>query len=300
MTSWIWMKGMTVAIADPVDNADDDMRPSVKALILQHRDKINKIKAQLEGHALYDANKHDDLWILRFWLSHKKTTKAVAAAKHTLSFRERFQLDSKDIRAIPPSKVTGGPVAEYWTKRWKGNELVCALPDHQRGAMMFINFTGQDLSASTLDEEIWLEGYVYCSEWTHQWLDHVTRTSGRLTKSIRFIDFSGVSLTKHIDRASNQRDAKIMNYLEDCYPQLLETMFICGTPSWIHVLWALFRPLLPQRLINKIDVVDPERNEDERARVLKHISKKDLPAVYGGENKVPPKDWDMRGLVVQQ
>jgi len=292
MSSWIWMKGVDVAIADPIDPVvPEDGRPAVKDLILEHREQIVKIKAELGTDPLYNASKHDDLWILRYWLSHKNTKDALAAAAHTLKFRQDFDLDTKDIRDIPPRRLREGPVADYWQKRWRGDALVCVVPDKHRGAMMFIDFTGSDPSASKMKEEIWLESYVYCSEWTHQWLDYITRTTGRFTKSIRFIDFSGVSLTKHIDRVSNIRDSKIMNYMEDCYPQLLATMFICGTPSWIHLLWAVFRPLLPQRLIDKIDVVHPERNEKERARILKHISMEDLPLKYGGENQVAPKDW---------
>ena len=78
MTSWPWMKGIDVAIADPIDPVDKyDVRPSVKELIETHRVKIDKLKGRLEElkqstntkdkddaetiSRLFDyENKHDD------------------------------------------------------------------------------------------------------------------------------------------------------------------------------------------------------------------------------------------------
>ena len=125
MTSWIWMKGVSVAIADPIDPVTpEDVRPSVKALIDEHRVKIDKIKGEISSHALYDANKHDDLWILHFWLSHKKTKKAVAAALHTLEYRQKYNLDEQDIRHDTPHLSSEPRVAE---SKGVDQSIICGL-----------------------------------------------------------------------------------------------------------------------------------------------------------------------------
>ena len=293
MTSWAWMKGIDEAVADPIEPVTSyDERQSVKALIEEHREKIDKIQAAIADDPLFDPNKHDDLWILRFWLSHKKSKQAIAAAKTTLLFRQKYNLDDKDIRDDTIHKTEEPRVKEYWDVRCRGDGIVCAVPDKKRGVIMIIKFAQMNPEApKLLSEEVWDYSFVYSSEWAHQWLDYVTRTTGRLTKSIRFIDMTGVQLTKHFDRASNKRDSKIMNEMEDVYPQLLETLYGCYPPSFMHLIWALIRPIMPKRIIDKIDLIEPNKNEKERDRVLKYISKENLPVHFGGDNTVPPKDW---------
>jgi hypothetical protein len=217
MTTWPWMQGVEEAIADPIEPLNaHDKRESVKALIEEHCEKIDKIKFEIAQEPLYDPTKHDDLWVLRFWLSHKKTKDAIAAAKTTLDFRKKWDLDAKDIRKKAPHKSKDPRVAEYWKVRCQGDGIICTLPHKKRGVVLFLKFAQLSPEASSvLDDETWDYSFVYTSEWCHQWLDYVTRTTGRLTKSIRFIDMRGVSLTKHFDRASMKRDSKIMNEMED-------------------------------------------------------------------------------------
>ena len=287
------MQGVNKAIADPIDPVTpSDERPSVKALIDEHREKIDKIKAEVSEDPLYDASKHDDLWILRFFLSHKKTKQAIAAAKTTLLFRQKYDLDAKDIRKHAPHKVKENRCAEYWDVRFGGDAVICALPDKKRGTVNFIKFTQMNPEASkVLSQETWDFSHVYMSEWNHQWLDYVTRTTGRLTKETRFVDMTGASFTKHFDRASNKWDGRIMNEMEDVYPQLLETIYVCYPPTFVHAAWALVRPVMPKRILDKIDFITPDSNEKERDRLLKHITKESLPVHCGGDNTAPPKDW---------
>lgn len=290
---WPWMQGIEVAVADPIDPVTpEDTRPSVKALITENRDKIDKIKAALVLDPLYDASKHDDLWILRFWLSHKKSKKAISAAKHALEFRKQYDLDSKDIRHIPPQDSKEPQVAEYWEKRCRKFAILCFLPDKQRAPVMFIQMSKMDpTSVKEISEEAWDRAFIYSSEWAFQNLDYITRTTGRLTRSVRFIELTGISLFTHNDRASTQRDGKIMGKMEDVYPQLLETLYACNPPDWVHLLWVIARHVLPQRVLNKVDIIAPKKNEKERERLLKHISFKNLPDVYGGSNVKMLEPW---------
>ena len=79
------MKGVDVAVADPIPLVNEyDDRVAVKSLIDTNRKIIDETKRELEADPLYNADKHDDLWILRFLLSHKKNKKAAhKAAKAT-------------------------------------------------------------------------------------------------------------------------------------------------------------------------------------------------------------------------
>jgi hypothetical protein len=181
------MKGVEVAIADAIPPVcPEDDRPAVKDLIQEHRAKIDKITEAVKDHPLYDPNKHDDLWILRFWLSHKKTKAAIDAAKYTLQFRQEHHLDDKDIRDTAPHRVKEGKVHEY-ISAWKEDDIV----------------------VEKFDESYWLASMSYCTEWAFQWLDYVTRTTGRLTKSIRLIDTAGFAMGD-FNRECTRRDGKYM------------------------------------------------------------------------------------------
>ena len=82
------MKGVTIAIADPIYPVDaHDVCPSVKDLLKEHGTKIDKIRDALVEDLFYDPAKHNYLWMLRFALSHKKSRNTIAAAKHTQQFR---------------------------------------------------------------------------------------------------------------------------------------------------------------------------------------------------------------------
>lgn len=283
------MKGISVAIAAPIEPVcPEDVRLSVLDLIRDHSTAIAEVRGELETDPLFDANKHDDLWILRFILSHKKKTKsAVKAAKYTLGFRAQHRLDNLDIRDTPPHKVPEGRVKEYYDVRCFKNRCIVMVPDKQRGAISYVDLGGHIPGCSQkVEYDTWEQGYIYTSEWTHQWLDFVTRTTGRLTKSIRIIDMKTASMA-FFDRHDMKYDSTVMEKMEDCYPQLLESISACNTPSWIHIIWALGRKIMPKRVVEKFDIINPKQNQAERDRLHKYISEENLPVEYGGVNDSP-------------
>ncbi|CAB9509061.1 expressed unknown protein [Seminavis robusta] len=314
MTSWIWMKGIDAAIAEkPIDPVcPEDHRPAVADLIKKHSEKIAKIKGVLEDDPLYNPTKHDDLWILRFWLSHKKSKTAIAAAKHTLEFRDKHKLDEKDIRSVPPHQVKlkgdnnsnnndneqdddmhTQKVAEFMSK-WKRDAMVLTLPDKERGVVGFIRIKSMDHHklVAEMSEDYWLDIYLYISEWAHQWLDYVTRTTGRLTKSIRIVDGSGLSI-RMFNRECSMRDGRAMALMEDCYPQSLEVVYLCDPPAFIKAVWKILTLVVPKRVMEKFDMINPTKNEKEREHLYRHISNDNLPVEYGGKNKVAVEDWSV-------
>jgi hypothetical protein len=70
------------------------------------------VAAALASDPLYQPNKHDDLWIERFLLSHKRNvTEGIKAAPYTLQFRTKHKLDEVDICYSPI-----GPNCELFQK----------------------------------------------------------------------------------------------------------------------------------------------------------------------------------------
>ena len=291
------MKGIDVAIADPMPlEHQGDERPSVKELIETHRKKIDKVKQELSEHPLYDATKHDDLWILRFVLSHKKTKPSVKAAKFTLEFRKEHSLDEEDFRPFLPngkeSHPRGEPYKEYMSYNDPG-AICCGVPDAKRGVIVYFEMKGlnQPALAENLPESHWLPSYLYLNEWCFQWNDYISRTTGRMTRMIRIADTKDVDLKKMLHGEAWKRDGKTMEIMEDCYPQLLQSMLIANTPPWVQVPWRIVRPFLPKRFVSKTDFIAPDKNEKELKKILKHIEKKYLPKKFGGDYETWPVDY---------
>jgi CRAL/TRIO domain len=297
-SGWPWMKDHVVSsgsaasssFADPpMDPVNEhDVRKAVKDLIAKHRVSIDKVKTMLEQHPLFDySNKHDDLWILRFCMSHKNKPKdAAKAAEHALLFRDKHQLDSQDIRFHGITKGASDlppPFARYM-EYCTEDCLQWTLPDPQRGVISFLNFGGMDQHAlvKNVEEKDWLPSFLHLSEWTFQWLDYVTRVTGRLTKSIRLIDAAQVKLSG-ISRECNRRDGDAMGVMEDIYPQMLQTLFVCHASPWIQVPWRVLRPLLPKRVVEKIDFIYPDKKENERKRLLEYLDEDHIPVRFGGK-----------------
>jgi len=304
--SWPWLADLDQVLPDKaIDPIDEyDIRESVPELLNEHSANIELVKEALKEDPLYEPFKHDELWILRFLLSHKqKVKKAIKAAKHALAFRKKHGLDEKDLRFIPPHAVPKGkdetPFAgcdslkRAWNIRYPGDCITYAIPDKNRGVagfLRFADFKHDKETMSLLSDEDLAAPFVYLSEWTFQWLDYVTRKTGRLTKSARFANFTGFSVWQ-VSRNATKRDGKIMGDMEDVYPQLLQSIYMYNTPHWVHALFATFRPLLPSRVVEKIDIVEPKDNEKEFKRLLRFVSKENLPVVLGGDNPVPPTEW---------
>lgn len=145
MPSWIWMKGIdkavTATVQDPL--SPDDDRPSVPELMEEHAENIEKVKKDLQEDPSYEEGKHDDLWILRFLLSHKqKTKRALKVAKDSLLFRKKYHLDDQDIRSLAPHKVSEEDevphfsyLSHSWQLRCGVDGIVCTIPDKQRGVI---------------------------------------------------------------------------------------------------------------------------------------------------------------------
>jgi hypothetical protein len=226
------MTGIGKAISNPIPPVDKlDIRRPVKDIINSNRHIIDEVKRALLSETYYNSNKHDDLWILRFVLSHRWTGSAVKAAKDTIQFRAKHNLDNEDIRYHPPFPVANNKSIEvFGYSTWLEDDAIrFTLPDAKRGVIGFLrldSFDQENLVDHTSEDD-WPPCFRYVTEWSHQWVDYVTRTTGLFTKAIRIVDLTGVCRTKGtsllgINREMNRRDWKAMRPMERHYPQLLE------------------------------------------------------------------------------
>ncbi|KAI2503354.1 hypothetical protein MHU86_11074 [Fragilaria crotonensis] len=89
--------------SDPLPLADEfDDRPCARDLIQQHETIIREIGSKIQSDPYYDPHKHDDLWVLRFALTHKSNKKAAECAIRFMHYRQEHDLDKCDIREQIP------------------------------------------------------------------------------------------------------------------------------------------------------------------------------------------------------
>merc|ERR1712176_1392084 len=116
-----------------------------------------------------------------------------------------------------------------------------------------------------------MRAFIFITEWTHQWLDYVTRTTGRLTKTIRIMDISNVTMKRNFNMKLSRREANIVNDMEDCYPQMLQKIFFIDPPTWVMGIWKIIKSLMPKRVIEKVDFINPKNVSKDLDKLTKYI-----------------------------
>jgi CRAL/TRIO domain len=277
----------------PSAHAMDD-RPALVDVIAAHRTKIDQVAAALATDPLFRPSKHDDLWIVRFLLSHKNVKSATKAAQSTLQFRAQHKLDETDIRYSPPNPNVQCESLRKFYDYCKADTFQIVVPDAQLGVVCFFSVGGIDQHGlvKNVDESHWLPTIMYVSEFSHQWCDYLSRTTGRLTSSVRIIDASNVTLSG-LSLENSKRDSRAMKVTEDCYPQMLQSILVVRAPAWIQVPWRVVRPFFSKRVVEKIDFLTLDARD--RSRLLKYISLENLPVRYGGKNETWPLDFPLPG-----
>ena len=75
----------------PVTQEDD--RPDICDLIEKHLHDINAVRKLIVKDPLFNSTLYDELWILRFIMSHKNPVQAAKAAKKAMQIREEYKLN---------------------------------------------------------------------------------------------------------------------------------------------------------------------------------------------------------------
>jgi len=296
-------------------NSHDD-RPLIADLLVTHFVAIVSIRERINAndigkelfHKGCNSERYDDIWILRFVLSHRCNVKsATKAALKTMIFREEKKLNEvgdlrykiknykgEDNNATSNSNATNDlPGRKLFKTFCEKDAIFNFLPDKNRSISGIIQLSNVDMDRIVTDtsEEESFEWYLYHHESFHQVLDEITRRTGRLTKMMQIIDMANMQLLK-MNLTYVKRDAYALHIIEEFYPEHFGAMFIFNSPGWLSGLWTLIRPLFPKTLVEKIDflpsITKMKKSKVRFGSVLRYISEDHLPEKYGGMNKSWP------------
>lgn len=273
----------------------EDNRPLVKDLLEKHASKLAELRAILEKEESYSKEHYDDLWMLRFLLSHNtKVSKASTAAINTMNFRkERKMNELGDIRnkLLDHSNIDAQcdryfEIHKQYLKVCHSNlALMFTLPDPDRGLVQIITpkFIDQKKVVQDMTIEETVDVYLLSNETIFQINDEITRRTGKLTKVLRIMDMTGFSL-KDFDREYIKRDGAANKAIEDCYPGLLGTCVVNDPPSWVSAVWKVVKYFFPKRFVEKLAFVAPTKNPKDVDYFLKYVARDKLWEKYGGNN----------------
>lgn len=278
-----------------LSNNNNDHRPFTKDLLEQHSSDLSEMRAILEKEDNYSKEHYDDIWMLRFLLTHKKVKKASSVAIKTMNFRKEYKLNELgDVRNKLVDHMDHKSdryfdiMKKALTFAKDSTAIMYAQPDQDRCLIQIICPDQLDMASQvvgmTHDEVLNL--YIYANEMIYQVLDEVTRRTGRLTKLLRIIDASSFSMST-FNREWAKRDAAANKQLEDFYPQMLGKVIISNIGSWFTVIWRLLKPVCPKRMVEKLAFVQPHKYSSDAAFFLPFVSKDNLWKRYGGNSS----DW---------
>lgn len=262
-----------------------DDRPAVADLLAENSAEVAALRRALESYPLFDTHVHDELWLLRYILSHKKSgvAAAAAAARHTLEWRRDNRIDelSAALRSVPLDEFP--PVKYAHSTHVEPDAVRFVQPNASRGPLALALLPGFNFNkaASSLSQEEY-STMLYCiNEWFFLACDRATRETGRLTKSCRLLNCKGFS-TSRLNRAHLKMDGAIGKKIEDCYPQLLGSIIILDVSPVVLVLWRAVKYFFPKRFVEKMDMISSSSRTEMRKRVLRYVAFEDLPDEFGG------------------
>ena len=236
-------------------------RPLVKELLAAHASEVRALREAVKGDALFDAAKHDDLWLLRFLLSQKKD---VAKAARRWRRRSRGGRATGWTSSPPSSRSSSEAAAARGAPLHpQGFETYIAPggmrfvhPNPTRGPILVASMVQFDYNAAMrkLTRAEYTNINLAMNEWNAMQCDVVTRATGRLTKAARLVSCKGFRVGS-LNRQWLKLDGDVAKEMQDCYPQLLGVIICLDPPQWALVMWRAVKILFPPRMVEKVGLL---------------------------------------------
>ena len=284
--------------------------PYIQDLLRQHQQEIKAVHEFLfnsEPLFVQDSQspkpRYDNIWILRYILSHRTIASASKAAQKTIQFRHAKGLNELgDIRHCVPSLRKTETIQQNQFPSVLAYNAYCAsdhtiihtLPDRNQGVMSYVKVNELDLKGiyETLPLETLQDSYLYYNETIFQIQDEITRRTNRLTKVLKIIDLQDMSL-KGLKLNYMKKDAKASRLSQDYYPQLVGAVYLVNCPNFMQRVWNILRKLFPKRVVEKTNLYGKVISEKERKNYFeKFVNVNDLPVCFGGSDEHWPHHVD--------
>ena len=232
-----------------------------------------------DGHGVGDSTPYDDIWALRFVLSHPEDADAARAAAETL----RWRAEKKEMLA---AAATGER-----PKRFEVMERLVVAQYHgetSTGAPLYIIRAGISntvaLTTEHTHDEV-VEFMMYRKEIGFLLCDAITRKTRKLTKLVTVNDLSHVSLLAGTDKRFTAVLGAASKLSETLYPQLLDRAVLINAPYIFGAIWSIIKGMVSTKTRAKVALCgtsDTRKGDISKCPFAKLINLHTVPSFLGG------------------
>lgn len=232
-----------------------------------------------DGHVVGDSTPYDDIWALRFVLSHPEDADAARAAAETL----RWRAEKKEMLA---AAATGER-----PKRFEVMERLVVAQYHgetSTGAPLYIIRAGISntvaLTTEHTHDEV-VEFMMYRKEIGFLLCDAITRKTRKLTKLVTVNDLSHVSLLAGTDKRFTAVLGAASKLSETLYPQLLDRAVLINAPYIFGAIWSIIKGMVSTKTRAKVALCgtsDTRKGDISKCPFAKLINLHTVPSFLGG------------------
>jgi hypothetical protein len=226
-----------------------------------------------------DSTPYDDIWALRFVLSHPEDADAARAAAETL----RWRAEKKEMLAAAAAGES--------LKRFESLERLVVAQYHgetSTGTPLYIIRAGISntvaLTNAHTHEEM-VEFMMYRKELGFLLCDAMTRKTRKLTKLVTVNDLSHVSLLAGTDKRFTAVLGAASKLSETLYPQLLDRAVLINAPYIFGAIWSIIKGLMSANTRAKVAVCgssDTRKGDISKCPFAKLINLHTVPSFLGG------------------
>ena len=232
-----------------------------------------------DGHVVGDSTPYDDIWALRFVLSHPEDADAARAVAETL----RWRAEKKEMLA---AAATGER-----PKRFEVMERLVVAQYHgetSTGAPLYIIRAGISntvaLTTEHTHDEV-VEFMMYRKEIGFLLCDAITRKTRKLTKLVTVNDLSHVSLLAGTDKRFTAVLGAASKLSETLYPQLLDRAVLINAPYIFGAIWSIIKGMVSTKTRAKVALCgtsDTRKGDISKCPFAKLINLHTVPSFLGG------------------
>jgi hypothetical protein len=251
------------------------------SLFEKHGERVRVLLQALsgDGHAVGEGTPYDEIWALRFVLSHPEDAEAARNAAETL----RWRAENKDMLA---AAARGERL-----KRFESIEPLVVAQYHgetSTGAPLYIIRAGISNTmalTNTHTHEQMVEFMMYRKELGFLLCDAITRKTNKLTKLVTVNDLSHVSLLAGTDKRFTAVLGAASKLSETLYPQLLDRAVLINAPYIFGAIWSIIKGLMSAKTRAKVAVCgssDTRKGDISKCPFAKLINLETVPSFLGG------------------
>ena len=232
-----------------------------------------------DGHVVGDSTPYDDIWALRFVLSHPEDADAARAAASISFFSARH-------RSVSAAAATGER-----PKRFEVMERLVVAQYHgetSTGAPLYIIRAGISntvaLTTEHTHDEV-VEFMMYRKEIGFLLCDAITRKTRKLTKLVTVNDLSHVSLLAGTDKRFTAVLGAASKLSETLYPQLLDRAVLINAPYIFGAIWSIIKGMVSTKTRAKVALCgtsDTRKGDISKCPFAKLINLHTVPSFLGG------------------